>query len=535
MEDSTSPASNSDAFAPRSATALRELEERARAALSAQRGEVTRLEAEISKQLDAITAAISEHRSSESAEGKRAEESRAELDRLRAETEAARAAWEREHSEQEAELSKLRLELEQSSTEQELQSNQLAESCAKLEARQADLEKQSAALAEREAALDKRQQQFEAQCREHETAQETVEAGEAAWKAERSVLEAERDELLEKIAALEADHESSKTESASELAGFEQKLQEQQASWTAQREEWNEASAELERERDELKQKFELALQDVQRFRGRAADLEQELARRPEANEADSAELVALRAERDALAERVEQLERQPVVSVDADTEQQIADLQRRFELAVEDVRELKTKNAQLESKLAAGGQQRATGQADSGGMDWESQKRRMLASLADEPTDGDEQREKERETIEGTIEMTDAVVAEKDREIEQLKAQLATASSEAAQSDKDDHDEKINEILDADEVIAEHRKRIAALERDMEDKLRTAELELSVERAKLARQKVELEELRSDLDSQRQAYEASGGPGTAGAPRRRWLSKLGLSGDEQG
>ena len=76
------------------------------------------------------------------------------------------------------------------------------------------------------------------------------------------------------------------------------------------------------------------------------------LARRPEASQTDSAELVALRAERDALAERIEQLERQPVAQVDADTEQQISDLRRRFELAVEDVRELKTKNAKLEAKL---------------------------------------------------------------------------------------------------------------------------------------------------------------------------------------
>ena len=43
----------------------------------------------------------------------------------------------------------------------------------------------------------------------------------------------------------------------------------------------------LESERDELQQKFELALEDVQRYRGRVADLEQELARRPEATETD--------------------------------------------------------------------------------------------------------------------------------------------------------------------------------------------------------------------------------------------------------
>ena len=534
MEDSTSSPANPDTHSPQSAASLRELEERARAALSAQRGEMTRLETEISKQLDAITAAITEHRSVEAGETQQADEARDELERFRRQTEAAQTAWERERAEQEAELAKLQEKLEQRGSKQEEQSSQLVALRRDLDARQADLEKQSDALAEREAELEKRAEDFQAASGRQEAAQESFAAREAAWNEERSSLEAARDELLEQVAKLEADREASNDDGQSQLAGFERKLQEQQSLWSEQREEWNAAEAKLERERDELKQKFELALEDVQRFRGRAADLEQELARRPEANEADSAELVALRAERDALAERVEQLERQPAREVDGNSEQQVADLQRRFELAVEDVRELKTKNAQLESRLAAAAE-RPAAHADSGGMDWESQKRRMLASLAEEGEDAvDEDREKERTTIEGTIEMTDAVVAEKDREIQELKTQLATLTSATADTRKGEQDEKVNELLNADEVIAEHRKRIAQVERAMEDKLRTAELEMSVERAKLARQKVELEELRSDLETQRQTMEAGGGA-AGGAPRRRWLSKLGLSGEEPG
>ena len=61
-----------------------------------------------------------------------------------------------------------------------------------------------------------------------------------------------------------------------------------------------------------------------------------------------------------------------------------------------------------------------------------------------------------------------------------------------------------------------------------MDEKLRAAELEISVERAKMARQKAELEELRDNLDSQRQLYESTGTIPPPGAPRRRWLSKLG-------
>jgi hypothetical protein len=462
MEDSTPLAEEQEALSPRSAAALRELEDRARTALSAQHGQMSRLEEQITRQLDALTAAIAEERAAEADGMKEVEKARAEVDRLRKEADESRAAWQLEKTRDESKLAKLRTELEAVSAQQKEKAAQLEKQSQALEAQQAALDKQASDLAEREANLGKK---------------------------------------------------AADAKSAS-----------------------NADLAELERERNELQQKFELALQDVQRFRGRAADLEQELARRPEASQTDSPELVALRAERDALAERVEQLEKQPVAQVDADAEQEMSDLRRRFELAVEDVRELKTKNAQLEAKLADG-PQRPAASGDGGGMDWESQKRRLLESLQDATEDEESPLpQKDRLTIENTIEMTDAVVAEKDREIEKLKSQLASASVAEQDRTAEKQDEQVNQLLDADEVIAEHRKRIANLEQEMEAKLRAAELELSVERAKLAREKVELEELKVELESKRHSYGPSGaGTAAPAEPRRRWLSKLGLGGDEQG
>jgi chromosome segregation ATPase len=243
--------------------------------------------------------------------------------------------------------------------------------------------------------------------------------------------------------------------------------------------------------------------------------------------------LVALRAERDALAQRVEELEQRPPAQLDPDAERQVGDLQRRFELAVEDVRELKTKNAQLESQLAAAGTQSVT-RHDAGAMDWESQKKRMLAALEVTTAEEDDlARQQERVTIEGTIEITDSVVAEKDRLIAELEAQLQVAHARPAESDQD-RSRKIDDLIDGDEVIAQHRQRCQQLERETEDKLRAAELELSVERAKMARQKVELEELRANLESQRQLLESNGSTLAPGAPKRRWLSKLGIDGKEK-
>ncbi|MEX0613486.1 MAG: hypothetical protein WD229_15315, partial [Pirellulales bacterium] len=360
-----------------------------------------------------------------------------------------------------------------------------------------------------------------------------LEKSRAAWAAERAALETAREEFAEQVVTLEAEQGANKGDWQKQLTQFEEKLAQQQSTWSEQRSAWNQQREDLERQREELRQKFELALEDVQRFRGRVAELEQDLARRPEANQADSAELVALRAERDALSERVEQLERQPATQVDASSEQQMADLQRRFELAVEDVRELKKKNAKLEAQRASAGN-RPVAASDAGGMDWESQKRRLLASLEDTGEDQENQLPpKDRRTIENTIEMTDVIVAEKDREIAELKERL-TSGGDATSAADEERNQKITELVDADEVIVQHRKRVADLEREMEEKLRTAELELSVERAKMARQKAELENLRADLHSQRNAYNEPGANPASGVPRRRWLSKLGLSGEEQ-
>jgi hypothetical protein len=165
--------------------------------------------------------------------------------------------------------------------------------------------------------------------------------------------------------------------------------------------------------------------------------------------------------------------------------------------------------------------------------MDWESQKRRMLASLEDSGDGGDEESERERTTIASTIEITDAVIAEKDQEISELKAQLA-ACAEASNTPSDDRDQAVNALLDADEIIQHHRQKIAQLEQETDDKLRAAELEISVERAKIARQKVELDQLQAELEAERYALGVGAGQATpAGGPKRRWLSKLGLGSEE--
>ncbi len=287
---------------------------------------------------------------------------------------------------------------------------------------------------------------------------------------------------------------------------------------------------------DELQHKFDLALADVQKLKRENGNLREELAARPEAGDDQSCELSAVRSERDELALRVAELEQASAAAatVDGDSQQERDDLQRRFELAVDDVRQLKQENAQLRDKLAAGGGGSAGGIADDGGggSDWAAQRARLMAMLEEEDGEGDvgAERTAERATVQKTIAATDRVVANKDQEIAELRAALE--SRPAATAADAEEQQRRDEILDADELVAAERQRLAALTVEWEEKLRAAELEFSVERAKLAREQAALREKTFDLE--KSAPQTSGGePVDVSKPRRRWLAALGLHEDD--
>ncbi len=284
---------------------------------------------------------------------------------------------------------------------------------------------------------------------------------------------------------------------------------------------------------DELQQKFDLALADVQKFKRENAVLRDELAQRP-ASDQESPELIAIRQERDELAARAAELEStlEAASTVDSDGQQEHADLQRRFEMAVDDVRQLKQENAQLRETLASAGasNERAIDAAEGG--DWAAQRARLMAMLEQEEDAGDisAERAAERATVSKTIAATDRVIANRDQEILDLRAKLdANGGDDAA----DEGSAAREAVLDADEVVAAERQRLAKLTAEWEAKLRAAELEFSVERARLAREQAALREKMFEIESG--TYAPADGDGADGTkPRRRWLSALGLHEEEQ-
>jgi chromosome segregation ATPase len=394
---------------------------------------------------------------------------------------------------------------------------------AELTDREQKLSSREQALAAGERALTDREQKFAAIEQEMAARERACAASETQLADSQMQIEQRVEDLAVREVAVELAQKRLDTE-VSTQSGLK-------TSWEEDRDRLCGDVVAAQAERDELRQKFELALADMQNLRGRVAEMEQELSTRPAADETASVELIQMRAERDALAVRIAELERQPAAPPAGDPSEEMEILQRRFELAVEDVRDLKRKNSDLESQLSEAKAHGVAAAPAGGGKSWESMKQQMLAQLAGEGDDGDSDRQEERATIESTIQITDDVVAGKDREIAELKARLGEDASER-QAAADEY--SVRELVDSDAVIQQHRERTSRLEQEMEQKLRAAEMELSLERAKIAREQAQLADLRAEIDSLRAAMGETGSSGGGQAPKRRWLSKLGLSGEDE-
>lgn len=237
-----------------------------------------------------------------------------------------------------------------------------------------------------------------------------------------------------------------------------------------------------------------------------------------------------LERERDALLERLSDAEQMSSLSAGSSAESE--DLRRRFEMALEDLRAQKTRNAELEEKLAQSPRNTGPAPAGDGKMDWESQKKRMLAQLEADFDENDPQEAKDKMTVEGAIQITDGIVSQKDREIEELQRLLdeqsknigGVAVGAAA----------IAQLLDSDELIRSEREKIEALQNEWREKLRKAEIDISVERAKIARERAQLEDKLQTMASR--GGDAENSSDDAGKKKKgsRWLSRLGLSEDEK-
>ncbi|WP_425615563.1 hypothetical protein NA78x_005488 [Anatilimnocola sp. NA78] len=362
---------------------------------------------------------------------------------------------------------------------------------------------------------------------------------------------------------LQSDLEASQQEAAQRLLELRNEMQQSGAgqSESAQRQfkQWEDERTKLQIRLDEQMQERAALVAELQQLRERAS--QQQFTDHSAASEEWQAERARLEAQ---LMEARALSQQQPDVSADlerlqaekkqletalafaqkqadsAGNAQDMDDLRRRFEMAVQDVRELKTKNAELNDQLAkaktAAGKAAATGAAASNAMDWESRKQQLLAKLeADSDDEADEKAQADKLTIEGTIRMTDQIIADKEKELIELRKLLEDQSSNigglavgAA---------AIAGMLDGDELIQQERASLKQMQEQLQEQLKRAEIDISVERAKLARERSTMEEkLRTFEQEKSKMPGIKESPSTdkkKGSGGGRWLSKLGLGGDE--
>jgi len=202
----------------------------------------------------------------------------------------------------------------------------------------------------------------------------------------------------------------------------------------------------------------------------------------------------------------------------------------RRYEMALGDIRELKARNEALDQRLrdcTPGGAVHPgpTGKT----LDWEAEKRRIVAALEAECDEGGQSPSASRLEVQDVIRATDQIVADKDREILELKQTLQEQSTSLASVAVGAA--AVGAVLDHDAVVREERENLRRLERECEEKLRKAEIEISIERAKLARERAEIDDKIRALGGRAVKPDEAGDP--AGKPGRhghgRWLSRLGL------
>lgn len=163
--------------------------------------------------------------------------------------------------------------------------------------------------------------------------------------------------------------------------------------------------------------------------------------------------------------------------------------------------------------------------------MTWEQRKKLIMQQFENETAAesfGDPSRS--RIDIEEVMRTTQAEIDRRDKEIEELKAIVEQQSNT--------HEgvaigaAAIAQMLDSDELVKLEREKLAAIQREWEGKLRDAEIQISTERAKLSRERAELEsqsrllaEQLVNLPPQPNAAETK----IDGKPVRRWLEHLGL------
>ncbi len=230
--------------------------------------------------------------------------------------------------------------------------------------------------------------------------------------------------------------------------------------------------------------------------------------------------------------------------------QQEIADLRRRLEMAMQDVRDLKTKNQTLQQQAQRPEPTPTPAPANaanwSKGMDWETQKKLLMAQLEQDSEQATPEQAAERLRIEEVIRATDKLIAEKDKAIAEMQTEVIELRR-LLENQSDNIGQyavgasAIAGMLDTDELITLERENLKSLQENLREQLRKAEVDISLERAKVARDRLELEDRIAKFEEERtQIAQASSNGGSAPGDKNakknagsKWFNRMGLGNGE--
>ncbi len=195
--------------------------------------------------------------------------------------------------------------------------------------------------------------------------------------------------------------------------------------------------------------------------------------------------------------------------------------------MALDELHKLQAENAELRRQLAnRPPTQSATGNLSPASLHagWEAEKRRILAMLENTTEEASAQANGSQTPC-NDIRTTETTPSE--------KKSFAQNQAEGKRPAAATNAEQLAAQSCTDELLRAERERLNQLQNELQEKLRQAEVELSLERAKLARQRAELEERLRTVQAGTQPSPTNE-PTCSYSPRRRqWLARLGLLEDE--
>lgn len=292
-----------------------------------------------------------------------------------------------------------------------------------------------------------------------------------------------------------------------------------------------EARAELTLVFSEL-ERVQAAHDEAVEHANEAQGMEQELQRlRERAESADS-----LQTELEEVRQLLSELESQQADARDTadsslreDFEEQLQRVQHELENFKQEAQDLKEQNSDLAAQLARH-QVLSSGSAphvsfDQQSLSWEERKKLIMQQLEDESgeTEPSEEVVAKHLNIERVLETTQREIEQRDREIQELQG-IIEQQSDTRQGVAIGA-AAFAQAFDADEMIQEERQKLKEIQKEWEEKLRQAEIDVSMERAKLARERLQLE---AELEKHKQDHPPVE-VDQSQPKKRKWLEHLGL------